>query len=278
MSLTNSDPVKTDYYPKFNWPRIDNPKIDFPLERDLLRVQTAEAQAIRQIEEAFSVHGSDIAALIIEPIQGEGGDNHFRGEFLRELRRICDEHDVLFIVDEVQAGVGLTGKMWSYQHFGFEPDILVFGKKLQVCGIMVSRKIDQVQDNVFRVSGRINSTWGGNLADMVRGGRYLEIIAEEGLVENAARRGEVLLVGLRQLGKEFEGKVRNARGKGLMCAIDLDSPDLRKKVMDRCHENGLMMLSSGSQGIRFRPALNVTQEEIEEGLSILRRSVAEAIG
>ena len=143
-------------------------------------MQTAEAQAIRQIEEAFSVHGSDIAALIIEPIQGEGGDNHFRGEFLRELRRICDEHDVLFIVDEVQAGVGLTGKMWSYQHFGFEPDILVFGKKLQVCGIMVSRKIDQVPDNVFRVSGRINSTWGGNLADMVRGGRYLEIIAEEG--------------------------------------------------------------------------------------------------
>ncbi len=278
MSLTNSDPVKTDYYPKFNWPRIDNPKIDFPLERDLLRVQTAEARAIRQIEEAFSVHGSDIAALIIEPIQGEGGDNHFRGEFLRELRRICDEHDVLFIVDEVQAGVGLTGKMWSYQHFGFEPDILVFGKKLQVCGIMVSRKIDQVPDNVFRVSGRINSTWGGNLADMVRGGRYLEIIAEEGLVENAARRGEVLLAGLWQLGQEFEGKVRNARGKGLMCAIDLDSPDLRKKVMDRCHENGLMMLSSGSQGIRFRPALNVTQEEIEEGLSVLRRSVAEAIG
>ena len=126
----------------------------------------------------------DIAALIIEPIQGEGGDNHFRKEFFHTLRRLCDEYDMMFILDEVQTGVGLTGKMWAYQHFDFEPDILAFGKKTQVCGIMVSNRVDEVKDNVFKVSSRLNSTWGGNLVDMVRCQKYLEVIKEENLVKN----------------------------------------------------------------------------------------------
>jgi len=279
LSLTNTDPVKTDHYPKLDWPRVENPKIGFPRTPESERqVAVAEARAVAQIEEAFASHPDDIAAIVIEPIQGEGGDNHFRGQFLRELRRLCDVHDALLILDEVQTGVGLTGKMWAHEHFGFEPDILVFGKKLQACGIMVSRRIDEVPDNVFKVSGRINSTWGGNLADMVRGARFLEIIAEEGLIPNAARMGEVLLAGLEHLETRYPHKVLSARGRGLMCAFDLETPDLRRCVMERCHANGLLMLASGPQGIRFRPALNVTREEIEEGLERIDRSLVEAIG
>jgi L-lysine 6-transaminase len=279
LSLTNTDPVKTDRFPKFDWPRIDNPKVTFPLEGENLRaVEQAEGRAVAQIEEAFRANPDDIAAVILEPIQGEGGDNHFRGEFLRTLRRLCDEHEALLILDEVQTGVGMTGRMWAYQHFGFEPDILCFGKKLQVCGIMASRRLDEVPDHVFRVSGRINSTWGGNLADMVRGARYLEIIEEERLVENAARMGDVLLAGLQQLGREFPEKVLNPRGRGLMCAFDLETAELRKRVMGRCQANGLMMLASGPRGIRFRPALNVAREEVEEGIALLRRSLSEALG
>ena len=279
LSLTNTDPLKTDYYPKFDWPRIDNPKVHFPLDgASLASVQQTEERAVAQMEQAFAENRDEVAALIVEPIQGEGGDNHFRGEFLRRVRQLCDTHDALLVVDEVQTGAGITGRMWAYEHFGFEPDILVFGKKLQVCGIMVSRKIDEVPENVFRVSGRINSTWGGNLADMVRGQRYLEIIAEEGLVANAAAQGEVLLGGLKRIEKEFAPKSGNARGLGLMCALDFDSPGLRKKVMDRCHENGLIMLATGPAGIRFRPALNVTRAEVEEGVSLLRQSVTEAVG
>jgi len=279
LSLTNTDPVKTELFPKFDWPRVDNPKVTFPLEgANLQAAERDEARAVAQIEAAFAAHPGEIAALIIEPIQGEGGDNHFRGEFLRQLRRLCDEHEALLILDEVQTGVGLTGRMWAYQHFGFEPDILCFGKKLQVCGIMAGRRIDDVSDHVFRKSGRINSTWGGNLADMIRGARYLEVIAEERLVENAERMGHVLLSGLQELAREFAGPVRHPRGRGLMCAFDLERAELRQRVMQRCQDNGLMVLACGPSGIRFRPALNVGPAEIEEGIALMRRSLAEAVG
>ncbi|RLF57722.1 MAG: L-lysine 6-transaminase, partial [Thermoplasmata archaeon] len=192
LSLTNTfDPRKTMYFPKFKWPRIINPKLRFPLtEENLKETIEKEKLAIQQIHEAIEKNPDDIAALIIEPIQGEGGDNHFRGEFLRELRKICDEYDIMYILDEVQTGVGLTGKMWAYQHFDFNPDILCFGKKTQVCGIMVSGRVDEVKENVFTVSSRINSTFGGNLVDMVRCQKYLEVIEEEKLVDNARKRGE----------------------------------------------------------------------------------------
>ncbi len=278
LSITNTDPVKTDLFPKFDWPRIDNPKIQFPLDAEsAAATEKAEQRAVAQIEEAFAANPGEIAAVIIEPVQGEGGDNHFRGEFFRTLRQLCDRHEALLILDEVQTGCGLTGKMWAFEHFGFEPDILVFGKKLQVCGIMASTRIDDVPENVFHTSGRINSTWGGNLVDMLRGQRYLEIIEEDDLVANAAALGEFLVGGLRSIDREFTPRTSNARGLGLMCALDFDTPALRKKVMERCQENGLLMLATGPTGIRFRPALNVTREEIEEGISLLRKSVSEAV-
>ena len=226
---------------------------------------------LRLIEEYFSrvVGGETFAALLIEPIQGEGGDNHFRGEFLRELRRICDEHDIMYIVDEVQTGVGLTGKMWAYQHFDFNPDILCFGKKTQVCGIMVSGRVDEVKENVFTVSSRINSTFGGNLIDMVRCQKYLEIIEEEKLIDNARKRGEELLKGLRELEEKYPEKISNSRGRGLMCAFDLPSPEIRDKVKKMLYDNGILILPCGPSGIRFRPPLTISSEEINEGISII---------
>jgi len=144
LSLTNTfDPRKTRYFPKFDWPRIINPKISFPLtdQRHLEAVEKLEDEALKQINRVIAVEGDDIAAIIIEPIQGEGGDNHFRNEFFQALRRICDTSDILLIMDEIQTGVGLTGKFWAHEHFGIQPDIICFGKKLQVCGILVFRFI-----------------------------------------------------------------------------------------------------------------------------------------
>ena len=139
MSLTDSpDPRKTLYFPQFDWPRIDNPKLHFPLtDESLEQVLKAEATAINQIKSAVAENPDEIAALIIEPIQGEGGDNHFRGEFLQELRALADEHEFMLIYDEVQTGVGVTGKMWAHQLFNSStrPDIISFGKKMQICGI-----------------------------------------------------------------------------------------------------------------------------------------------
>ncbi|MBM2841506.1 MAG: L-lysine 6-transaminase [Bacteroidetes bacterium] len=275
LSLTNTDPVKTDLYPKFQWPRILNPTIRFPLnEENLVRVKGDEETAITQIKDAFRNNKDDIAAIILEPIQGEGGDNHFRLEFFQALRQLADENEAMLIFDEVQTGIAMTGKMWAHQHF-VEPDMVTFGKKVQVCGFMCSKKIDEVQDNVFAVPSRINSTWGGNLVDMVRAQRYLEIIEEEYLVENARVVGEHLVAGLQSLAVEFSTVVSNARGRGLLAAFDVNTPDMRTKIRQRSLEKGLIILPSGERSIRFRPPLNVSKDEINKGLGIIRESIKE---
>ena len=275
MSLTNTaDPNKYKYFAKFDWPRIVNPKITFPLtEGNLEQVERLERRAIAQIKTAFKTNPDEICSIIIEPIQGEGGDNHFRAEFLKELRNLANENDAMLIVDEVQAGVGLTGKMWVHQHYGFEPDMIAFGKKTQVCGFLCGKRIEEVEDNVFAVGSRLNSTWGGNLIDMYRFKVLLEIIQEEKLVENAAKMGDVLLAGLQKLAGEFPELVHNVRGKGLMCAIDLPTSELRDALRRELYANGLVALGSGTKSIRFRPALNMSKNEIETGVDIFRRSL-----
>jgi L-lysine 6-transaminase len=269
MSLTNTDPTKVALYPKFNWPRITNPKIKFPLnENNLDEVMKLEQKALSEIKKAISDNKDDIAALIIEPIQGEGGDNHFRKEFFEQLRIICDESDIMFIVDEVQTGVGMTGKWWAHQHF-IQPDIIAFGKKSQVCGIIVSERVDEYPDNVFHHSSRLNSTWGGNLTDMMRFKKYLEIIEEDNLVKNAETVGDYLLKKLYELEEKYPNLVMNARGRGLFCAFDLPTPALRNTLRDKVLEKGAVMLGSGTHSIRFRPPLIITKEQIDEGIGII---------
>jgi L-lysine 6-transaminase len=274
LSMTNTaDPRKYQYFPKFDWPRVVNPKLRFPVDAaELERVQKVEAEALAQVKAAFRERKDDIACVIIEPIQAEGGDHHFRGEFLRALRDLAHENDALFCVDEVQAGVALTGRMWSHQHFGIEPDLLAFGKKMQVCGMMAGPRIDEEPENVFQVSSRLNSTWGGNLVDMVRSQRYLEIIEEERLVDHAATTGEHLLRGLQALVAARPDVFSNARGRGLMCAIDFPDTATRDAVMDQAYELGMIILGCGHVSIRFRPPLDTTVAEIDEALAILGKA------
>ncbi len=274
MSITNTaDPRKTLYFPKFPWPRVDNPKIVFPLEEHLTEVEAAEARALEQIEDAVRRHGDDIACLIIEPIQGEGGDNHFRPEFLRALRRCADEHGFLLIFDEVQTGLGLTGEWWAWQGLGVEPDLFAFGKKVQQCGFAASARIEEVKDNVFEVSSRINSTWGGNLTDMVRSARYLEIIAGEDLLANVRRQGARLQAMIAELAAAFPGRVTNGRGRGLMCAFDLPDGASRGKVLAAGREEGVLALPCGERSIRFRPFLDVTEQDLLDGVGALHRAL-----
>lgn len=272
LSLTKTfDARKTKFFPTFGWPFVINPKIFFPLDqRSLERVQALEGEALREIDEIIDREGDDIAAIIIEPIQGEGGDNHFRAEFFRELRRVCDENDILFVMDEVQTGVGLTGKFWAHEHFGVQPDILAFGKKTQVCGILASERIDEVENNVFKEKSRINSTFGGGLIDMARSTHILRIIEKENLVDNAHLQGEVLLAGIQALARDFPDLVSNPRGRGLMCAFDAPDSDIRDQMVRAFVRGKLLMVGCGIRGIRFRPHLIVTADEINEGLSIIR--------
>lgn len=269
MSLTNTDPVKIAHYPKFNWPRITNPKIKFPLKENLDEVIKLENRAIEEIYSAIKNNKDDIALIIIEPIQGEGGDNFFRKEFFLKLREIADENEILLMFDEVQTGIGMTGKMWAHEYF-VEPDILSFGKKVQVCGIMVSDRIDDISENVFKKSSRINSTWGGNLTDMVRSRKNLEIIEEENLVENARIMGSYLLSCLKEIQNEFPEYVSQARGLGLMCSFDLPNDSTRRKFLKELYRNKMIMLGCGNCSVRFRPPLVVTKEDIDKGMRIIK--------
>jgi L-lysine 6-transaminase len=275
LSLTNTaDPRKTRYFPKFDWPRVSSPAARFPLEgANLADTEDDEVRSVAEIRQAFRERPNDVAAIIVEPIQCEGGDRHLRGEFLRELRRLADDLEALLIYDEVQTGCGATGRFWCYQHFeGATPDILAFGKKMQVCGILAGRRVDEVKDNVFVESSRINSTWGGNLVDMVRTTRILEAIEADDLAANATAMGEHLLAGLRRLA-EADERVTNVRGRGLLCALDLPSAEARDHALVTARERGLLAIACGTRSLRFRPALTVSRAEVDHCLDLLAETL-----
>ncbi len=267
LSVTNTDPVKIADFPKFDWPRISNPTLRFPV--DGATAQAAEDQALREIDAAFRRDPHGIAAILIEPIQCEGGDNHFRPEFFQRLRKVADERQALLIFDEVQTGMGVTGTMWAFQQLGVVPDLVAFGKKTQVCGIMSTTRIDEVEKNVFHVSGRINSTWGGNLVDMVRCARYLEIMRQDRLVENAATIGTMFKQELEAVEADFP-YITNVRGRGLLLAFDLPDGKSRNDLRQRCWDAGFATLTCGPRSLRFRPSLAFTEEDVAEAIRLLR--------
>src|SRR5919106_223144 len=272
MSLTNTDPRKTDLFAKFDWPRVSNPSIDFSLPESERQADVIEREqkAEREIREFIEQRNIDICAIIIEPIQGEGGDNHFRGEWLQTLRTICDENDMLLIFDEVQCGMGATGRNWCCEHFNVLPDLLAFGKKAQVCGVMAGPRIDEVKDNAFRLSSRLNSTWGGNFTDMVRSTHFLCIIEQERLVENAGKVGAYFLDQLRDLQTE-EPLISAARGRGVFLAFDLPDAKTREEFWHGFFDLGVLTLRSCENSIRFRPALDTTAEVIDEATDLMRK-------
>src|SRR5215210_6083187 len=272
LSLTNTEPNKTDRFPMFDWPRIDVPAMIFPLADHLDQVVAAEQRALEQARAAFAAHPHDIAAFIAEPIQGEGGDNHLRPEFLQAMLDLTHAHNALFILDEVQTGVGTTGTPWAYQQLGLQPDVVAFGKKAQLGGIMAGGRVDEVPDNVFQISGRINSTWGGGLTDMVRSRRLLEIIEAEGLIEAARGKGARLVTGLQAVAAET-GVLANVRGRGLFAACDLaNAPQRDRMVTDLRKKERVIVLPCGERSIRFRPALSVSEDEIDEAVAAMGRA------
>ena len=266
------------YFPKFNWPRVTNPYIDFPLDEDSTKeVINRENASLNEIKNAIKNNLNDIAAIIIEPIQGEGGDNFFRDEFFVKLREICDENDILFILDEVQTGIGITGKMWAHQYNSVKPDIICFAKKAQVGGILCSKRIEEVDNNVFTESSRINSTFGGNLVDMIRFKIILEIIDEENLLSNALDVGSYLKNKIDSLEQKYPAYITNSRNLGLWAAFNLPSMTERDALLSEMMKNKLLILPSGDRAIRFRPHLNVSKSHIDEAMDIINNSIANCL-
>lgn len=266
LSLTNTDPVKTARFPTFGWPRIPAPYLSAGTD-----VLAREAQSLAAARAAFTAHPHDIACFIMEPIQGEGGDHHFRPQFLQAMQALCVEFDALFVLDEVQTGCGLTGTAWAYQQLGVAPDVVAFGKKTQVCGVMAGGRVEEVPDNVFHTSSRINSTWGGNLTDMVRARRILEVVEADGLIDRAGVLGEHLIRTLHTLAQRHPG-VGDVRGRGLMCAFSLPDAATRNQVLTLAREEEhVLLLGCGDRSIRFRPALTISENELSAGVAAVDR-------
>lgn len=263
LSLTNTLPDKIDYFPKFeDWPRIEAPSVDFEADADgAVAHVAAEERALAEVDAAFAEHGDDIACILIETIQCEGGDRYFRPEFLQGLQARCEKYDCLFVLDEVQTGYFASGKKWAFEHYGITPDVFSFGKKSQQCGIMAGPKVDEVPNNVFEKSSRINSTWGGNLVDMMRATRVLEVIRDDKLTDNAAARGLEWLEGMRTMSQKFD-QISNPRGLGLIMGFDVPDGPARDATLNAMSDQGLLGLSCGHRTLRFRPHLAVTSADV----------------
>ncbi len=177
------------------------------------------------------------------------------------MQALCREFDALFILDEVQTGVGLTGTAWVYQQLGLAPDVVAFGKKTQVCGVMAGGRVDEVPDNVFRVASRINSTWGGNLTDMVRSRRILEVIEADGLIERAAALGEHLLAGAarpRRAAPRAGRAPARPRADVRAHAADGGAAGRGRPAAARAR-SACSCSAAARSSLRFRPALTVTR-------------------
>ncbi|WP_198548973.1 L-lysine 6-transaminase [Streptomyces sp. PRh5] len=280
MSLTNTDPAKTRDFPVFDWPRIPSPAVNDMGRWDETGLLAEEEQALAVAEAAFHRYTHEIACFVFEPIQGEGGDRHLRPQFLTAMAELCRTHDALFVADEVQSGFGITGDRWACGTLGLCPDLIAFGKKTQVCGVLGGRRVHEVENNAFRASSRLSSTWGGNLTDMVRATRILEIVEREGLFTAARSTGAYLLHGLKEIAAEFPELVSAPRGRGLMCAITLPDQEVRDRVVAQARtKHGVIFLGSGRRELRWRPPLSVTENDLATALEALRDVLkAEAAG
>ncbi|MBK6685221.1 MAG: L-lysine 6-transaminase [Deltaproteobacteria bacterium] len=275
LSLTNTaDPRKTRNFPKFDWPRVNSPALSFVMGKPSLdEVEAAEQKALDEIDRVYEQRGERaIAAVIIEPIQCEGGDRHFRPQFLQALRSLCDRRQALLIFDEVQTGMGTTGTRWLYEQTGVVPDLVAFAKRAQTGGVMAGSRLDEVE-SVFKVKSRISSTFAGNLSDFVRSQRFLEIVRDDHLLANAKNQGERLRQGLLAFESQYES-VTNVRGVGLLLAFDLPTTAQRDHVVQEAMNRGLLVLSCGERSVRLRPALDVGPADCDRALDTLRGVLA----
>ena len=219
---------------------------------------------------------NEVAAIIVEPIQGEGGYIVPEDGFLQGLRRICDEHGILLIADEIQSGAGRTGRMWATEHWGVQPDILLTAKGI-ASGMPLGAMIARADLLETWGPGAHGSTYGGNPVACAAALATIELL-EGGLIDNAAARGDQALSGLRPLIDRFDGLVTDVRGKGLMLGVEFDTAEHAEAVQWACFERGLLVLECGKTSVRMSPALTVSEDEMATALRIFAEAVGAVAG
>ena len=218
----------------------------------------------------------EVAAIIVEPIQGEGGYIVPEDGFLEGLRRICDEHGIVLIADEIQSGAGRTGRMWAIEHWGVKPDILLTAKGI-ASGMPLGAMVARADLMEAWGPGAHGSTYGGNPVACAAALATIDLL-EGGLIDNAVARGDQATAGLRPLLDRYDGLVRDVRGKGLMLGVEFDTAEHAEEVQWAAFERGLLVLECGKSSVRMSPALTVTEAEMAIALRIFGEAVAQVAG
>ncbi|KAI1661907.1 4-aminobutyrate aminotransferase [Daldinia decipiens] len=251
LSTTRSKPIHKLDIPAFDWPHATFPQLKYPLEEHAEENAKAEADSLAEVEHLIKNYHVPPAAVIVEPIQSEGGDNHASPAFFRGLRALTKKHGILLIVDEVQTGVGATGKFWAHEHWDLPdpPDMVTFSKKAQTAGFYYG-------DPTLRPNKpyRQFNTWMGDPARALLFRAIIEEIQQHDLVGNTARVGDYLFGKLEGLAKKYPGQFDNLRGKGQGTFIAFDNPD-RDGFLTKAKKFGVNIGGSGATAVRLRPML-----------------------
>ena len=252
--------------PNLRWPKIHNPKLIYKDGKiDKKANKAGLKRFVKEFASLIKKNKGNVVALLIEPIQATFGDNHFPREFFSYARKLCDREDIALIFDEVQTGFGGTGKMWYWEHIGIEPDIVAFGKKTQVSGIMVKKKFGTIFDNLNKLS----VTFDGDLTDMIRCRQILKAYTKYNILSNVSKRGAELKAGLLKI-----KQLKNVRGEGLLVAFDFENHEQQVAFSKKAFENGLIFNRTRETTIRLRPNLNVSFDEVEKAVSIIKLSIS----
>lgn len=251
LSTTRSKPIHKLDIPAFDWPQAPFPHMRYPLSEHTAENAEEEARCLAETEHLIQNFHNPVAAVVVEPIQSEGGDNHASPAFFRGLHEITERHGVLLIVDEVQTGVGATGKFWAHEHWDLPapPDMVTFSKKAQTAGYYFGN--EELRPNK---PYRQFNTWMGDPARAILFRAIINEIERLGLVENTARTGEYLYDGLETLAGQYPHEIQNLRGKGQGTFLAWDSPR-RDEFLKKAKGEGILIGGSGERAVRLRPML-----------------------
>ncbi|KAJ1856210.1 hypothetical protein GGH12_002689 [Coemansia sp. RSA 1822] len=266
LSATRSKAIHKLDIPAFkSWPRVPFPQLQYPLDKFSAENAVEEKRCVDELERVLRTHPVPIAAIIVEPVQSEGGDRHASPEFFRAIRSITRELDVLMIVDEVQTGCGATGTFWAHEQWGLAeaPDMVTFSKKMQAAGFFHTRQL--VPDQAYRNF----NTWLGDPPRALLAQAIVDEVLEKNLVGQTRLVGEYLKSHLLPLAIRYHRLVTSVRGNGTFLAFDCPTPELRAEFIELMRQEGVNMGGSGDRAVRFRPMLTLTKTHVNVFLTRL---------
>jgi 4-aminobutyrate aminotransferase/(S)-3-amino-2-methylpropionate transaminase len=271
LSATHSKLVHKADLPAFPWPQVRFPELRYPRAKFEAENGRAEDESIAELERVLERHAGRVAAVIVEPVQSEGGDRHASPTFFRRVQALAKKAGAAMIFDEVQTGCGPTGALWAHQNFDLPepPDMVTFGKKMQMGGFFATEAY------AIKQFGRMYQTRNGDRSRAMLGREILRTIAKDDLLANVRDTGAHFLAGIEQLAARHPALVTDPRGQGFLLAFDLPTTAARDDFLKRAQRRGVMATYTGTRSVRMRPHLVTRRPEVDEALGVFEEVAAE---